>query len=89
MSVMLLLEHHLEFLNLKYFCTGTSEPTFIKMSYCWKSHVVAHMFVNKFCLESSSTSILCECKQQRPWPKPWLLSDVICTNTTCTCIGFD
>ena len=43
MSVKLLTEHHLEILNLKGGCTGSSESTLVKMSQCWKSHVTAHV----------------------------------------------
>ena len=42
MIVKLLTEHHLEFLNLKRGCTGSSESTLVKMSNCWKSHAAAH-----------------------------------------------
>ena len=42
MTVQLLNEHHLEFLNLKGGCTGSSESTLVKIPHCWKSHVVAH-----------------------------------------------
>ena len=45
MTVQLLTEHHLEFLSLKGGCTGSSESTLVKMPHCWKSHVVAQMFV--------------------------------------------
>ena len=45
MSVKLLNEHHLEFLNLKVGCTGLSESTHVKMPHCWKSHVAAHIYV--------------------------------------------
>ena len=45
MSVKLLTEHHLEFLNLKGGCTGLSESTHVKMPHCWKSHAMAH-FIN-------------------------------------------
>ena len=41
MTVKLLTEHHLEFLNLKGGCTGSSESTLVKMPHCWKSHVTA------------------------------------------------
>ena len=41
MVVKLQTEHHLEFLCLKGFCTGSSEPTLVKMPHCWKSHVTA------------------------------------------------
>ena len=43
MSVKLLTEHHLEFLSLKGGFTGSPESTLVKIPYCWKSHVVAHM----------------------------------------------
>ena len=41
MTVKLLTEHHLEFLNLKGGCTVSSESTLVKMPHCWKSHVAA------------------------------------------------
>ena len=44
MIVKLLTEHHLEFLSLKGDCRGSSESTFVKMSKCWKSHVLAQLF---------------------------------------------
>ena len=43
MTVKLPTEHHLEFPSLKGSCTGSSESTFVKMPYCWKSYVTAHM----------------------------------------------
>ena len=43
MSVKLLTEHHLDFLSLKGGCTGSSEPTLVKMLHCWKSHVTAQL----------------------------------------------
>ena len=45
MSVKLLTEQHLEFLSLKGGCTGSSKSTLVKMPHCWKSHVMAHIFV--------------------------------------------
>ena len=48
MSVKLLTEHHLEFLNLKGGCTGLSESTLIKMPHCWKSRVAAHKHELRF-----------------------------------------
>ena len=45
MSVMLLTEHHFEFLNNKGGCTGTSESTLVKMAHCWKSRFAAHIRV--------------------------------------------
>ena len=44
MSTKLLNEHHLEFLSLKGCYTGLSESTLVKMSHCWKSHVMAHLY---------------------------------------------
>ena len=43
MSVKLLTEHHLELLNLKADCTGSSESTIVKIPHCWKSHVATHL----------------------------------------------
>ena len=49
MIVKLLTEHHLEFLSLKRGCTGSSEPTNVKMPHCWKSHALAHfLFLSLF-----------------------------------------
>ena len=44
MIVKLLTEYHLEFLRLKRGCRGSSESTLVKMSNCWKSHVLAHIY---------------------------------------------
>ena len=44
MSVKLLTEQHLEFLSLKGGLTGSSESRLVKMPYCWKSQVTAHIF---------------------------------------------
>ena len=43
MTVKLLTKHHLEFLSLKGDATGLSESTLVKMTYCWKSGVVARV----------------------------------------------
>ena len=43
MTVKLLTEQNLEFLNLIRGCTGSSESTLVKMPHCWKSHVLAHI----------------------------------------------
>ena len=45
MTVKLLTERHLQFPSLRGGCTGLSESTLVKMSHCWKSHVVAHMYI--------------------------------------------
>ena len=60
MTVKLMTEYQLEFLSLKWDCTGSSESTHVKMSHCWKSHATAHLFnqsspING--MKSSSTSI--------------------------------
>ena len=39
----MLIEHHLEFLSLKGGSTSSSQSTLVKMPYCWKSHVAAHI----------------------------------------------
>ena len=43
MSVTLLIKHHLEFVNLKEGCTGSSESIHVKMPHRWKSHVAAYI----------------------------------------------
>ena len=48
MIVKLLTEHNLEFLSLKVGCRGSSESTLVKMSNCWKSHVMAQLKVYFF-----------------------------------------
>ena len=45
MGVKLLTEHHLELLSLKGGCTGSSEPTLVKMPHCWKSRVAAQLLL--------------------------------------------
>ena len=45
MNIKLLTEHHLEFLTLTGGCTGSSEPIYVKMPHCLKSHVAAHMYL--------------------------------------------
>ena len=42
MTVKLLTEPHLRFLSLKGSCTGSSKFSLIKMSHCYKSHVMAY-----------------------------------------------
>ena len=43
MTVKLPTEHHLEFLNLKGECRGSSESTHVEMPHSWKSHVTAQI----------------------------------------------
>ena len=45
MNSKFLTEHHLQFLSLKGGCTFSSESILVKVSYCWKAHVVAHMYI--------------------------------------------
>ena len=45
MSVKLLTEPHLEFLSLKGGCIGSFESPLVKMPHCWKSHVMAHIYI--------------------------------------------
>ena len=52
MRVKLLTEHHLEFLSLKGGCTCPSESTLLKMPYCWKTHVAAHVFIAQACIRT-------------------------------------
>ena len=47
MIVKLLTEHLLEFLSLKGGCTGSSESALVKMPHCWKSHITAHIGLDK------------------------------------------
>ena len=63
MSVKLLTEHHLEFLNLKEGCRGSSESTLVKMSNCWKSHAAAHLVVCPF----SQYQVTCCSRDSLPW----------------------
>ena len=47
MIVKLLIEHHFELLSLTEGCRGSSEPTHVKMSNCWKSHAAAHIILSR------------------------------------------
>ena len=47
MSVKLLTEHHLEFLEFKGGCTASSEFTPVKIPHCWKVHVTANIECRK------------------------------------------
>ena len=58
MIVKLLTEHHLEFLNLKGGCRGSSESTLVIMSNCWKSHVTAQVICTR-----SGENLLVQCKK--------------------------
>ena len=66
MSIKLLNRHHLEFLSLKGGYTGSSESTLIKMLHSWKSHVVAHLFLNgkiEKVLQNYSLPVVSVCTQ--------------------------
>ena len=41
---------HLEFPSLKWGCTGSSESTLVKMPHFWKSHVMAHFFLQPWAI---------------------------------------
>ena len=43
MTVKLLTEQHLEFINLKGGCKGSSVSILVKIPHCWKSHVTAQI----------------------------------------------
>ena len=45
MTVKLLSKHHLVIISLKGGCTGSSEPTLVKIPHCLKSHVAAHICI--------------------------------------------
>ena len=45
MTVKLLTEHHLKFLGLKEGCIGSSESTLVKITTCWKPHVMAQIIL--------------------------------------------
>ena len=47
----------MNFLSLLRGCTGSSEPTHVKIPHCWKSHVTAQMQV-RLCLHSRITILL-------------------------------
>ena len=57
MTVKLQTEHHLEFLSLKGDCTGSSESTLVKMSNCWKFHVMAQLFSLKMSCADPETFV--------------------------------
>ena len=48
MTVKLLAEQHLELLSLTGGCTDLSKSTLVKMPHCWKSQVVADLFLPFF-----------------------------------------
>ena len=57
MTVRLLTEHHLEFLSLTGYCTGSSDSTPVKIPHCWKSHVAAQILDYFSCSPLNSTCL--------------------------------
>ena len=57
MIVKLLTEHHLECLNLKGGCRGSSESTHVKMPHCWKSIALAHLLLLYLLVGYNSKSV--------------------------------
>ena len=57
MTVKLLTEHQLEYLNLKIGCTCSYESTLVKMSYCWKSHDVVLNMHRSYCMIFISSTV--------------------------------
>ena len=47
MSVKLLTDHRLEFLSLKEGCKDSSESTLVKIPNCWKSRLLAQLYINE------------------------------------------
>ena len=60
-------EHYLEFLSLKEGCTGSSEFTLMKLSYCWKSHVAAQLIYQKIITCSSTPFNSCQWHTKTPF----------------------
>ena len=50
MTLALLIKHHLGFLSLKGGYTCSTESTHVKITHCWKSHVMAHIFDKDMCV---------------------------------------
>ena len=50
--------HQFEFLSLKGGCTGSSQSTLVKMPYCWKSHVTAHLLSAIYCRIAVGASLI-------------------------------
>ena len=61
MIVKLLTEHHLECLSLEGGCRGSSESTHVKMSNCWKFHVLAKFYKTLSRLGNQSKAIIKLC----------------------------
>ena len=52
MIAQLLAEQHFEFLSIEGGCAGSSESTLVKLSHCWKSHVLAHIYLHRLAQDS-------------------------------------
>ena len=66
MNIELVTEHHFEFLSLTGGCTGLSESTLVKMPHCWKSNVMAQIWIQSidsscFLLSSGFDELTCTC----------------------------
>ena len=70
MSVKLLTEHDLEFLNLTGRCSGSYESTLVKLPHCWKSHVAAH-FLSIFDLTLMAEILKQDLRLLLPWQIPY------------------
>ena len=57
MNIKLLAKHHLEFLSIKGGCTGLSECIHVKTPHCWKSYIMAQIYLNSKSLQQ--LSVLC------------------------------
>ena len=65
MTVKLLAEQHLEFLSLKGGYTGWAESMLFKMPQCWKSHVTAHLLINRILAITSQQALTCTARWKR------------------------
>ena len=48
MIVTLPSKHDSDFLSLKCGCTGSSSSKLVKIPHCWKSYILAHMYIIVF-----------------------------------------
>ena len=58
MTVKLVTGQHFGFLSLKGSCTGSSESTLVKIPYCWKAHVTAHMQLSPLVAVAGGDSVV-------------------------------
>ena len=85
MTVKLLTEQRLEFLSLKGGCTGSPESTLVKMPYCWKPHVLAH--ISKAFLKCKVLIEISLSTSGNFW-RPWNLRFSICKSLRCKLFYF-